>query len=48
MISIQTDENFDELEEKEIQWHISLPENSKMLMHNCSPYSNNLILISTK
>src|SRR5688572_8656289 len=28
MISVQTDESFDELEEKEIQWHISSPENS--------------------
>ncbi|CAG8700483.1 17715_t:CDS:1, partial [Funneliformis caledonium] len=28
MISVQTDESYDELEEKEIQWHISSPENS--------------------
>ncbi|CAG8673358.1 9300_t:CDS:1, partial [Funneliformis caledonium] len=28
MISVQIDESFDKLEEKEIQWHISLPENS--------------------
>ncbi|CAG8518872.1 9393_t:CDS:2 [Funneliformis caledonium] len=28
MIFVQTDKSFDKLEEKEIQWHISLPENS--------------------
>ncbi|CAG8735770.1 10077_t:CDS:1, partial [Funneliformis caledonium] len=28
MISVQTDESFDESKEKEIQWHISSPENS--------------------
>jgi len=28
MISVQTYESFDKSEEKEIQWHISLPENS--------------------
>ncbi|CAG8730504.1 9338_t:CDS:1, partial [Funneliformis caledonium] len=28
MISVQIDKSFDKLEEKEIQWHISSPENS--------------------